>query len=200
MGSGKNGSFDLNPDWQQWALLAVWDNPGDYEESLFIHSWWKSFTCEKWTLLMEPLTSHGKWDGKEPFNTLAGEKNTNGPIGVLTRATIRLSKLKRFWSKVKPVASLMSGSPGYITSVGIGEAPAFRQATFSIWETIESMKSFAYGSKEHTEVIRSTREENWYSEELFARFRIISSSGTLNGINPLQTLISDNKPIENYFV
>jgi len=192
MGCGKNGSFDLNPDWQQWALLAVWDSEEDFERSSFIHSWWNTFTFEKWNMFLQPLSSHGKWDQKEPFTSAMVESNFNGPIGVLTRATIRFSKLKGFWSNVEPVAKLMEGSPGYVTSVGIGEAPVFRQATFSVWDSMESMKSFAYGSKEHIEVIKKTRQENWYSEELFARFQIISSSGSLNGKNPLEKLIPNN--------
>ncbi len=185
MGCGRNGTFDLNPDWRQWALLAVWDSKEDFDRSSFIQSWWDTFTYEKWTIFMEPLTSHGKWDNKEPFSGAIHSNSFNEPIGVLTRATIRLSK----WSNVEPVAKLMETSPGYITSVGIGEAPVFRQATFSIWENMESMKTFAYGSKEHSEVIRKTRQENWYSEELFARFRIVFSEGSLNGRDPLEALI-----------
>lgn len=187
MGCGRNGTFDLNPDWQQWALLAVWDNLEDFEGSTFIKSWWSKFAYETWTVIAEPLVSHGKWDAQEPFGRAHTNESFTGPIGVLTRATIRFSKLKGFWSNVTPVAKLMDSSPGYITSVGIGEAPFFRQATFSIWKDMESMKAFAYGSKEHSEVIRKTRQENWYSEELFARFRIISSSGSLNGKNPMSS-------------
>jgi hypothetical protein len=53
---------------------------------------------------------------------------------------------------------------------------------------MEQMKTFAYGSK-HAEVIKKTRSEDWYSEELFARFRIIESSGTVNGKDPLAGLL-----------
>jgi heme-degrading monooxygenase HmoA len=184
MGCGRNGTFNLSPDWQQWALLAVWKCKEDFENSSFIQAWWNMFTYEKWTIFADPIASHGKWDNKEPFGRPAGKNPGNEPIGVLTRATIRLNKLRGFWSNVQPVANLMASSPGYITSVGIGEAPFFRQATFSIWEDLESMKAFAYGSKEHSEVIRKTRQEDWYSEELFARFQIISSEGSLNGVSP----------------
>ncbi|WP_411273455.1 DUF3291 domain-containing protein [Daejeonella sp.] len=195
MGCGRNGTFDLNPDWQQWALLAVWDSKEAFENSTFIQAWWNSLAYEKWTIFAVPIASHGKWDKKEPFGKPAPDNTFSGPIGVLTRATIRLSKLKGFWSNVQPVASIMDSSPGYITSVGIGEAPFFRQATFSIWENVESMKAFAYSSKEHGEVIRKTRQEDWYSEEMFARFRILSSSGSLNGKNPLS--IKNQEPTTN---
>ena len=199
MGCGKNGSFDLEPDWQQWALMIVWNSEEDYksfQQNSFIAWWWKNFTIEQWNLLSVPLASHGKWDGKDPFKMDNYESNYTGPVAVLTRATIRLSKLSQFWSNVEPVAKIMSKAPGFICSIGIGEAPFFRQATLSIWKDMESMKSFAYGSPEHAEVIRKTRKLNWYSEELFARFRILSGTGTNKGIDPIkeiqQELINSN--------
>jgi heme-degrading monooxygenase HmoA len=188
LGTGRNGTFDLNPDWQQWGLLAVWNTRADFDhfyQTSSIISWWKRFTTESYTILCTPLQSHGKWNSKEPFGQPKSDI-PEGPIAVLTRATIRLNKLKSFWGNVDSVASLMAAAPGYITSIGIGEAPVYRQATFSVWRSAEDMKAFAYGSKEHAEVIKKTRQQNWYSEELFARFSVIESFGTLNGKNPLQ--------------
>ncbi|WP_246230506.1 DUF3291 domain-containing protein [Mucilaginibacter humi] len=126
-----------------------------------------TFLVEKWTILLSPLQSHGKWDDRQPFDTTAVE-NYDGPIAVLTRATIRFNKLKDFRGNVDSSASLMASAKGYIASFGIGEAPAYRQATFSVWESVDDVKAFAYRSREHAEVIRKTREGNWYKEELFA--------------------------------
>ena len=187
LGSGRNGTFDLNPDWQQWGLLAVWESQKDFDEfneSSFIVSWWNKLTIERWTILCSPLQSHGKWDGEEPFG---GPNITTytGPIAVLTRATIRLNRLKNFWANVDSVANLMANASGYITSFGIGEAPVYRQATFSIWRSIDDVKAFAYASREHAEVIKKTRDEKWYNEELFARFKPVASFGTINGKDPL---------------
>jgi heme-degrading monooxygenase HmoA len=186
LGSGRNGTFDLQPDWQQWGLLAVWESSEDYErfkQKSFVSKWWKLLGNEQWTVLCQPMQSHGKWDGREPFGK-PDLKMAGGPIAVLTRATIKMSRLKNFWSHVDEVAELMVKAPGYITSIGVGEAPVYRQATFSVWESMEHMKAFAYGGK-HAEVIKKTRSEGWYSEELFARFAIIESSGTINGKDPL---------------
>ena len=188
LGSGRNGTFDLQPDWQQWGLLTVWDNRegfNNFHNQSFINLWWNTFTTEKWTILCKPLQSHGKWDNKEPFGN-PDVKVITGPVAVLTRATIRLNKLKGFWSNVDSVANIMADASGFVTSLGIGEAPIYRQATFSIWKSIEDVKAFAYTSKEHAEVIKKTRNENWYSEELFARFKIVDSFGTINGKNPLK--------------
>lgn len=188
LGSGQNGTFDLQPDWQQWGLLAVWQTRGDFDrfhKQSPVTYWWTLFGVERWTILLTPLQSHGKWDAREPF-ICVDELNYTGPIAVLTRATIRLSKLKGFWSNVDAVADLMTKAKGYIVSLGIGEAPFYRQATFSVWESLDDVKAFAYRSREHAEVIRKTRAENWYSEELFARFKPIATFGTIKGQNPLR--------------
>lgn len=192
LGSGKNGTFDLKPDWQQWGLLACWETQNNFDQfhnRSFVSSWWKFLCTERWTILCEPLQSHGQWSGKEPFGKPISNE-INGPIAVLTRATIRFKRLKNFWANVDAVANMMSAAPGYITSFGIGEAPVYRQATFSIWNSINDVKAFAYQSPEHAEVIKKTRSENWYSEELFARFKPLASFGTLNGTDPLKGLLN----------
>ena len=109
----------------------------------------------------------------------------DGILAVLTRATIRLNRLPNFWRHVDAVASQMSNADGFIISVGIGEVPWIKQATFSIWQSKEHMKNFAYKMKDHTEVVRKTRQENWYSEDMFVRFKPIVSSGSLHGSDPL---------------
>ena len=188
VGSGKHGTFSLKPDWQQWGLLAVWDDREAFDRfygDSFVSRWWNRFGCEKWTILCEPLQSHGAWEGKEPFGNISVQ-GYEGPVAVLTRATVRLNRLKNFWSNVDDVSELMRRSPGYIMSLGIGERPLYRQATFSIWNSLDDVKIFAYGSKEHSEVIRKTRDEGWYSEELFARFKLIACTGTLNNADPLK--------------
>jgi heme-degrading monooxygenase HmoA len=173
MGCGKNGTFDVNPDWQQWALMTVWENEADYQnfnESSFITRWWKKFTDERTDYLCTPYESHGKWDGKEPFGNPKPDRTYTGPIAVLTRATIRLSKAQDFWKNVPKVAGSMDSAEGFITSVGIGEVPFIKQATFSVWKDLESVKKFAYRQREHADVVKQTRTKGWYSEELFARF------------------------------
>lgn len=188
MGCGKNGTFDIEPDYQQWGLMASWENEEafrSFQNSSFVSRWWKKYTDEQWTLLCEPLESHGKWDGKEPFGKPM-IKDHEGMVAILTRATIRINRLKNFWKNVPKVSAIMNDAEGFITSVGIGEAPFIRQATFSVWRSIHDVKKFAYKDKDHAEVIKLTRKENWYSEELFARFRIIKSEGALMGVNPLE--------------
>lgn len=189
MGTGKNGTFDKTPDWHQWAILTVQtqdaDKPATSILGSFINGWFSFFKCETYHLLLEPLESHGSWDGQKPFGDKLQHSSYDGPIAVLTRATIRLNKLKYFWENVAPVAALMGKAKGFQFSVGVGEIPWVKQATFSVWESKEDMKAFAYGMREHAEVIKKTRKQNWYSEEMFTRFRILKTSGSIRGVDPL---------------
>ncbi|MFN5422461.1 MAG: DUF3291 domain-containing protein [bacterium] len=185
MGCGKNGSFDINPDLNQWAVI-IFFKPPESEKSVqdihtainllggFISSWWKLFASSKHFFLLEPYAGHGSWDGKS-FVPQSNTKTVDpaGQIGVLTRATIRLSRLKAFWGAVPNAAQGLDQSKGFIFSVGIGEIPFIKQATFSVWATAEDMKDYAYKRMEHQEVIRRTRKENWYSEEMFLRFKVL---------------------------
>ncbi len=190
LGTGENGQMSLKPDWQQWGVLAVWDDRASFERfynQSFIATWWNFFGVEKWTILCEPLQSHGKWDGKEPFGS-AVMKDHHGPIVVLTRANVRYSKFRQFWKSVSAVTNHLHNSKGFIMSLAIGELYSL-PATFSVWDNIEDMKAYAYASGEHADVIKRARKENWLSEELFARFKPVASFGTIKGEDPLKGLI-----------
>jgi hypothetical protein len=47
------------------------------------------------------------------------------------------------------------------------------------------MAAFARGNTPHGQAIKSVREENWFSEELYARFRLLGVQGTWDG-KPMQ--------------
>lgn len=146
----------------------------------FIAGWYRFFRCEVRTILLEPVSGHGYWDGKQPFGELSLQNNLTSRVAVLTRATIRLKKINRFWKHVDGVAKKLKTTEGLLTSVSIGELPFIKQATFSIWNAMEDMQAFAYATRQHTEIIHKTREERWYSEELFVRFKIIAEYGKIN--------------------
>lgn len=198
MGTGKNGTFDKVPDFNQWAILCVFKDESNFKNTEinpqnlyggFIKSWLRFFSMETFTLQLEPIAGHGMWDGKNVFGSLDSNTTYNGPIATLTRATIRLTKMKHFWKHVAPIANKMTSAKGYVFSVGIGEVPWIKQATFSVWESVEDMKNFAYSMKEHREVVKKTRQEKWYSEDMFVRFKVISTSGKLKGIDPLKRIL-----------
>ncbi|MFN0083551.1 MAG: spheroidene monooxygenase [Ferruginibacter sp.] len=178
MGTGKNGTFDKTPDLHQWAIMAAHK---EYLNAItieniygkFIAEWLNSFKCASTIYLLQPIEGHGTWDGEKPFGDLPAKSEYEGKIAVITRATIKLNKLKYFWQNVAQVAKKMVTAEGFLTSYGVGEIPWIKQATFSIWESKAAMKNFAYGMKEHAEVIQKTRRQKWYSEDMFTRFKVV---------------------------
>jgi hypothetical protein len=157
-------------------------NEARFREQLygsFITRWWKRFGVSTTTICLEVAEGHGTWDGFAPNWSAARPLEPEEPIAVLTRARIRWRKLRDFWRRVGPVSETMAQAEGLQYSIGIGEAPVYRQATFSIWKNSESMKAFAYRMQAHREVVRDTRKFDWYAEEMFARFRVRYISGSL---------------------
>lgn len=186
LGCGKNGTFDIVPDWQQWCVLRV---HSDFEQSQllgnFINKWYKFFKAEVFTIVLKTIEGHGTWDKFEFFTSHEKKAEYSGPIAVLTRASIKISKLKSFWKNVPAVAQQMNNSEGFIFSVGLGEMPLIKQATLSFWQSKNHMQQFAYNMHVHKTVVKLTHKEKWYSEEMFVRFEPISANGLLNGKNPL---------------
>lgn len=185
MGCGKNGTFDIRPDLQQWAIMVFYKQSGPTPSieiwtnqllGSFVSLWWRLFRVQNRYFHLEPTAGHGTWDGKNFVQGSANQEAHAGKIGVLTRATIRISRLVSFWKAVPAAADKFEENPGFIYSVGIGEIPFIKQATFSIWENEEQMKAFAYKRTSHKDVIRRTREERWYTEEMFLRFKILETS------------------------
>jgi hypothetical protein len=74
--------------------------------------------------------------------------------------------------------------PGLATAFGIGEAPVGVQGTFSVWRDSAAIHDFAYMGAAHREAISRTADVGWYAEELFARFALLESMGTIDGHDP----------------
>ena len=122
---------------------------------------------------MNPIHSHGKWDGLNPFKGTTIVQDKSKKIAIITRATLNYSRLLEFWKSVPRASKAIKNASGVIWFKGIGELPFIQQATFSIWENMDSVTDFAYKNKNHAEIVKKTRQRNWYKEDLFARFEII---------------------------
>ena len=183
LGSGAENGFSSKPNFGTYALLGIWDSENDATNFFENNSFFKKYSSrssESFTVFAQSAEAHGKWDGKQPFvstATLAIDK----PVMVLTRASIRLSKLWSFWRKVGNVSKSLEDYDGLALSIGVGEWPLIQQATLSIWKTQAEMIDYAYKNEKHKEVVRLTRKLKWYKEELFARFVPYKFIGNWNG-------------------
>ncbi len=188
LGTGKGRRMAASADLTRWAVFAVWDDASALDRfrdgHLSSRLWAQA--VERYDLVLEPLGAHGTWDGVDP---VAEAEPVTGAVddavAVLTRATVRWRQVPTFLRAVPAVDRTLSDTEGLLATVGIGELPIGRQATFSIWRDVAAMRAFAYRGAEHIDVVERTRAERWYGEEWFARFRPIGASGTWDGVDPL---------------
>ena len=103
MGSGRDLGFNPLPDWSVYSLIQTWDNEHAadifFRESNLIKQY-KAQSEENWTLYMHNIKSHGAWSGNNPFVKNDQLDISNPLIAVITRATIKYSRLLQFWRYV----------------------------------------------------------------------------------------------------
>ena len=183
MGTGSGETFTMrDADPEHWAALTTWvddEHAQGFGDSSIARTW-NSSADEHLTVTMHPLVSRGKWSGREPFR-VPDTKAGPGPIAAITRARIKPRMWPKFWSSVPPVSLDLRSDPGVAFTLGIGEAPVGLQGTFSIWRNAKAISDFAYRRPAHAEAVRKTHELQWYAEEMFTRFQVISIEGTYAG-------------------
>ena len=189
LGVGRGQVFDPHADLQRHAMFTVWNSYTAlrcFEARSTVMKRIRERSEEAWTVHMYPVRWHGKWGGRDPFAGMTTAPAPEpGPWIILTRATLYPNKVRPFLQAVPAIAEQLLQQPDYIKSVGVGELPLIRQATLSIWRALPPITAFAYSQTPHRDVIKRTRQERWYSEELFARFRPVESYGTWDGSDPL---------------
>jgi heme-degrading monooxygenase HmoA len=187
LGTGDGRTFTVrDADPRRWALLAVWEDDAAAEDVVRGRGFrrWRAAADEEWSVLLRPLAARGRWSRREPFGH-PEPRRWDGPVAAVTRARLTPRKAATFWRAVPPVSADLHAGGGLRLALGVGEAPIGLQGTFSVWDSAAALNAFAYGRPAHTAVVRRTAEEGWYAEELFARFAVLSATGTVDGRDPL---------------
>ncbi len=201
LGAGKDGGFSLQPDFNRFGLLLVWEQARSAQDffnaSTLFHAL-RQRAAERWTAFLLPIQARGAWNRRQPFVPASSHEWAHvAPIAVLTRATIRLAHLRDFWAHVPSANVALTQTEGVLFSIGVGEMPLARQATFSVWRDIEAIHRYAHRTRGHAEALRRTRREHWYAEELFARFAVLATEGSWCGQDPLGGSLAANPPLSS---
>lgn len=183
VGTGTGQTFtprDADPT--LWGLIFTIDSQDlPAFDSSSVPNGWRKFSKSEIRYIASPISAHGRWSGTSPFGENRDlAKTWEGKVIAITRARIRFRKNFRFWRAVPPVITNLRACSGVESAIGIGEAPLGLQGTFSVWSDSRALQDFAYSGSAHVGAIRQTQVENWYSEELFARFALLEVRGSIN--------------------
>ena len=179
LGTGAGAGFSLRPDFSTYALLTVWDTEQckvkAFDKAAVLQAFFDRST-EQRIFSLSPIHTHGNWSGQSPFEVQKplGDK----PIGVITRATLNPTRLLEFWRHVPQASRAIKQAKGVGFFKGIGEWPFVQQATFSVWESAEAIRTFAYVSQAHASIVKKTRQRKWYKEDMFNRFEVLNEEKT----------------------
>jgi hypothetical protein len=180
LGSGHEGGFGLKPSADRQGLFCVFQTAAHADaflnESPVIQSY-RQHAQEFFVTKLAPYSSRGSWAG---MRLEAHGEEPQGLIATLTRASIRPSKAKAFWAKAPPAEVSLHAAQGCILSTGLGEAPFFRQATFSLWENAHAMNAYARTGA-HLAAIQAAHQGQYFSESMFVRFIPIAPQGLWKG-------------------
>ena len=181
LGTGTGRTFTpSDADLTRWGMVVVIDENRieTFDQSAIISNWRKRSTSE-FRAVLSPISSHGLWAKKNPFDFVAPLSHPDAQIAAITRARIKWNKNFIFWKSVPPVVIDLHSNPGLNAAIGIGEAPIGLQGTFSLWQSASALRDFAYKGKAHQVAIAQTKSIGWYSEELFARFEVLELRGQI---------------------
>ena len=120
----------------------------------------------RWSVRLAPLhCARRAGAAGNPVPAASRAATPPGPVAILTRATIRPRRLRRLLPGDRAAgASTSPGAPGLLASVGIGEWPVARQATFSLWRSLEDARDVRLPApRAPRRSCARTRAERWYS-------------------------------------
>jgi hypothetical protein len=188
LGSGREGGFGLAPSATRQGLFCVFDGQDravDFLEHSAVVASYRRHAREFCSVLLRPTSSRGAWDGLSLTVAAGGppaHSDAARPVAALTRASIKATRAWDFWRMTPAAQRSLECAEGCRLSVGLGEAPLLRQATFSIWDSTAAMAAYARQGA-HQAAIQASLNGQHFSESMFVRFEVIQIRGQWKGLH-----------------
>lgn len=186
MGSGHGGGFSLRPSATHQGLICTFTHL-DLAQKFLDSTWMQAYrerARELWCGVLSVQSARGHWDKQAWLSTsaeaLAGQSEHQGPVAVLTRASIVPTKAMAFWRYAPAAQAGLGQSAGCLLSMGLGEAPLVRQCTFSLWQDTLSMLQYARQGA-HQVASAAAYKHQFFSESLFVRMQVLEMAGVWKG-------------------
>jgi hypothetical protein len=159
---------------------------------------WATEASEAWTALLHPFSHRGEINWLDPQHPgsifVTGDAPADGePFVVLTSVgwdfgpDLDMDRVVDFGTGVGSVRSSMEDVEGLHSqqSFTIPGAGGFDPFTFTIWRDDAAMRAFAYRPGEHKQQMDRYRQLHTADRTSFTRLRVLDSSGTWYGTDPL---------------
>ena len=187
LGSGYEGGFGVLPGLNYQGLCVHFKNEQnaiEFRDCSDLLKKYESKADEFFVSILQPYSSRGSWSGNKitVSHELKKWEIEKKPVASLTRASIRMEKVVSFWSHTNGTQNALADIKGCILSMGLGEAPLLRQATFTIWENAESLENYSKKGA-HLDALKEAYKKDYFSESMFVRFRAKAMRGFWKGRN-----------------
>ena len=181
------------------GLHADAESAGRFVECRAASAPWLADATESWCGVLQPFRHHGHanyLDRRNPgalFAAMTPEEGPGGPVVAVTTVGwnpegLDMARVREFGAGVMAVRMSMTGVPGLHTqhSFFFPGVLAVDPLTITFWRDEASLRTFAYSQGSHRRQLDRLRAENLADRTSFTRFRVLHSTGTWHGRDPLQ--------------
>jgi len=170
-----------------WSVLCTWD---DAEAAAAAAP--DSSVGQAWHVVLHAVSFRGDArlaGGAQPFGALPERGKVAGAAAVITLAGLGRDRERtgEFFERFVRLGTQIRTAPGHRASVV--QAPEDGALmTFSAWSTLRDAVTWAYHRPEHVETVERQEHHQLLDTGGFVRCAVLSSSGTLDGVDPLAGL------------
>jgi heme-degrading monooxygenase HmoA len=168
------------------VLVTMWNDEAALDQFV-AESQVANAMANGWSARLQPLRAWGSWPAVPDDLPTTRNVESVGPVAVLTMGRVRVRRALPFVRASAKAEGRVVTAPGLIWATGTARPPFV--STFSLWESAEAAREYAFAAGAHNDAIAQGRAEPFHKREAFVRFRPYATTGHLEGRNPLSAAL-----------